>query len=209
MSSPRLTVKSIAEILSTPNSNPAKIVRDQKYPKREPQVYQRPYYQIAVGGVRRYYRSNNRPSVLAAAYSRAQSIGNKAKRANNIRVIESFRESQHATRRFQLQTNRQATAKIAGVEIRLSADMQALENSVLRVVHFNCRGRAIDEAAALLVAEVSHWVLDENGINLNPSQIEVIDLTNGRSYRARTLRSSTIDLLTDRCKEIQLLWDRL
>lgn len=209
MSSPKLTVKSIAEILSKPTSNPTKIVRDQKYPKREPQIYQRPFYQVAVGGVRRYYRSNNSPSVLAAAYNRAQNIGNKAKRTNNVRVIESFRESEHAKRRFRVQTNRQAKTTIAGVEVRLSADMQVLENGVLRVVHFNCRGRPISEAAAILVAEVSHWVLKRNGVDFGPSQIEVMDLTNGRTYRARSWQSSTIDALTERCKEIRLLWDRV
>lgn len=209
MSSPRLTVKSIAEILSNPASNPTKIVRDQKYPKREPQIYQRPFYQVAVGSVRGYYRSNNSQSALAAAVNRAQSIGNKAKRANNVRVIESFRDSEHAKRQFHLKVNRQAKAVMAGVEIRLSADMQALENGVLRVVHFNCRGKPIGEASAVLIAEVSHWVLKQNGIELGPSQIEVIDLTTGSSYRASRWRSATIDALTERCKEIQLLWERV
>ena len=184
MNSPRLTVESIAEILSTSASNTVKIVRDQKYPKGDPQKFQRPFYQTAVGGVRKYVRSRNNPLVLVAACNRAQSIANKTRRANNLRVLQAFRASDHSRRNFVVQVNRQTKATVAGVELRLSADMQAIENGIPTVLHFNCRGKPIGEVEAILAAEISHWVLEQNGIQLDPGQIEIMDLTNGRSYRA-------------------------
>jgi hypothetical protein len=172
-------------------------------------VFQRPYYQIAVGGVRGFYRANNKRSVLHSAQNKASNITNKAKRINNVRVLESFEKSPHSDRRFSVQANRRYQAMFSGVEVRLSADMQATEDGTFRVVYFICKGKAIEEATAILIAEVAHWVLHQNGVDLRVDQIEVMDLTSGKSYRARSWRASTASVLAERVKAISSLWDQI
>lgn len=209
MSSPRLTVKSIADILRTPGQSPARTLRDQKYPQQEPQVFRTPYYQPAITAVRRFYREGNNAAALQSARNKAESIGNQARRSNNIRITDSFRTSAHAKRRFTLVPNRGQSANIGSVEIRLSADMQAMENGVLRVLFFNCRADPVDEETAVLMTEVAHWVLEQNRIQLEPGQIEVMDLSNGRSHMASHWRESTLIGLRNRARAIASLWDRI
>jgi hypothetical protein len=47
MAGPRLTVKSVADILLNPksNTNTAAVLHDQKYPACDPQKFRTPYYQ--------------------------------------------------------------------------------------------------------------------------------------------------------------------
>lgn len=207
MASPRLTVKSVAAYLRGTTSRQKKILRDHKYPKQEPQVHQPPYYQIAIGGVRQYYRAENDPAALVAAQNRAQNIGQKAKREHNIRILEKFRDSPLASRSFSLQKNSTFSAALRGVNIRLSPDMQAVEKGMFKVIYFHCREEPIDEATAILMAEVAHWVMQQNRIELQSRQIEVIDLSKGKSYSAKKWSDSLPTALAEHAGEIVARWE--
>jgi hypothetical protein len=209
MSSPRLTVKSIADILRAPASNPSKVLHDQKYPDEDPQKFRTPYYQGVIAGIRRYYANSNNRSVLTVLRNKLLTIANKARRDNNLRVLDSFLASKHAQRRFVLAPNRRYSATVGGVEISLSADMQAMEAGVLKVIYFNCRATAVDQETASLIVELAHWVLQENGVQVTPRQIEVMDISNGRSLGTSSQRQSTMTALAGRAAAILSLWDKL
>ena len=67
MAGPRLTVKSVADILLNPRSstNTARVLHDQKYPAGDPQKFRTPYYQGPIAAIRQYYANANDTKILA------------------------------------------------------------------------------------------------------------------------------------------------
>jgi len=57
--------------------------------------------------------------------------------------------------------------------------------------------------------ELAHWVLQENGVQVTPRQIEVMDISNGRSLGTSSQRQSTMTALAGRAAAILSLWDKL
>ena len=49
---PRITVRAFAELLNLPAYEQVRILHDQKYPRRQPQVFRVPFYQPALHGIR-------------------------------------------------------------------------------------------------------------------------------------------------------------
>lgn len=207
MTSPRLTVKSIADILSNPKRSPASTLRDQKYPTAQPQKFRTPYYQTVVTAIRHYYEANNDSSKLVSARNRALSFRDETRRRNSIRVLDSFEKSRHAKRKFTVIANGRLSATIGGVRVSLSADMQAKERGDLRVLYFHCRGAALDKETAELICNVAHWVFDQNGAKLCTDQIEVMDLSNGTSFTAEEWRPSIARRLANQAGIITSLWE--
>jgi hypothetical protein len=206
MAGPRLTVKSVADILLNPKSNTTTVLHDQKYPAGNPQKFRTPYYQGSIAAVRQYYASANDTKILAHWRNKLLSIKNEARRANNVRALDVFAASPLAKRKLSPTTNRRYLATINGVAISLSADMQAMESGVLKVVYFHCRAVPLEPSAADLITNVANWVLHANSVVATPMQIEVMDLCVGRTLRASAWNASTQKSLAARAQAIAQLW---
>lgn len=205
-STPRLTVRALAEMLKMPAYEQSRILHEQKYPKQQPQAFRTPYYQRALSAIREFYRSGNDPSVIVAAQSDLQSIGDATRRTNNLRVLGSLSNSSQANRNLTPVQNKRYSAAMGAVEIRLSPDLQALEKGEMRVVYYNCRAVAIPDELASLTIEIAHWVLGQNQLKVNFSQIEVVDLATGKSHRKHKGRPGTVKALKNNAKVIEALW---
>ncbi|WP_266157246.1 hypothetical protein [Dyella silvatica] len=57
-----------------------------------------------------------------------------------------------------------------------------------------------------MTLEIAHWLLEQNGIDIAPRQIEFIDLFSGRLYTIKRRREKTIKLLDENARLIQSLW---
>lgn len=203
---PRLTVRAVAEMLKMPAYEQSRILHEQKYPKQQPQSFRTPYYQRALSGVREYYRSGNDPVVLSAAQSDLQNIADVTRRSNNLRVLESFGKSLQAKRKLTPVQNKRCSAKVGSLEIRLSADLQALEKDELRIFYFNCRAVAIPDEIATMTIEIAHWVRAHSELSVDLAHIEVVDVSTGRSHRTNKGRSGTIRMLRNNARVIEALW---
>jgi hypothetical protein len=203
---PHLTVKALAEMLKLPAYEQSRILYDQKYPKQQPQSFRTPYYQRALAGIREFFRTGNDAKVLAGAKNDLQSIGNATRRANNLRVLDKFAGAAVAKRKLQPLPNTRYGAMTGNVEIRLSPDLQALENDERKILYFNCRAAPITDEIAYLTVEIAHWVLDQNDVEIDIDHIEVIDLVNGKVHRRKTRRPSTVNAIKNNGKIIEALW---
>jgi len=95
---PRLTVRSIAEIVRKPARERASVLRRQKYPKQVPQKFQTHYYSRALTAIRTFYREDNNPAVLRAARRTFESFTQETRRENNKRVIDHFERMPRSSR---------------------------------------------------------------------------------------------------------------
>lgn len=203
---PSLTVRSVAELLRLPAYNQTRILYDQKYPKQEPQKFRTPYYQPAVTAFRDFHKSSNDPSILLAARNAALSIKQDARRQNVLRVVDAFTASPQIQRRLTPVTNPRLSATISTIDIRLAADLRAIEGSAGRVIYYHCRQIPIDTEVAHVTTEIAHWILQEAGQDIDIDQIEVVDLAAKRVYKLRKRRPTTIRLLKNNAKIIEALW---
>lgn len=206
---PSLTVRSLAELLRLPAYQQMRILSEQKYPKQEPQVFRTPYYSPALTGIRRYFQKDNDPSQLAAAKNNIQSVVLKSKRVNNLRVLDAFSKSEMSGRKLALQPNIKAREVISTVELKLSPDLQTLEDGKPHIFFLNCRAAALDDETAVFTCEIAHRVLEHNGIKVPVSNIEYVDLFTGTTYRANKRRASTMKAVTQNTKIIEALWPTL
>src|SRR5690242_5761183 len=90
MAGPKLSARSLAEIVRRPAGERTRILRQQKYPKQVPQKFQTPYYAKALTAIRDFYREGNDAAVLRAARRAFEGISQEARRENNKRVIDNF-----------------------------------------------------------------------------------------------------------------------
>jgi hypothetical protein len=132
--------------------------------------------------------------------------GNPTRRTNNLRALDSFTSAPVSKRKLVPQPNTRHSAKIENVEIRLSPDLQALESEKLRVIYFNCRTVAVTPEIAESTVEIAHWVLEEDGVELDIAQIEFIDLVTGKIHRRKTRRPGTVSAIKNNGKIIETLW---
>jgi len=183
-----------------------RVLHDQKYPKQQPQSFRTPYYQPSLAGIRDFHRGGNDSRLLTSAQNDLQSIGNPARRAHNLRVLEKFANSRLLRRRLQPLPNTRYSANVGSVEIRLSPDLQALENGELVVIYFNCRTAAITDEIANLTVEIGNWVLEQNEIGISHDHVEVVDLVAGNTHKRKKGRPSTIKTLKANARIIEALW---
>jgi len=196
----------MAEMIGLPAYQQIRILAEQKYPARNPQSFRVPYYQFALRGIRHYYRDGNDADNLAAARRNAGLLGNKTRAEHNLRVLNRFERSPQARRRLRLQSNPSLAHSIAGVELRLGADLRASERDARKCVYYNCRNVEIDPEVARLALEVAYVVMDENGQTPEARELEYVDLQKGEVHQTRAPRTRTLALLRENARVISTLW---
>ncbi len=204
VTNPRLSVRTAALFLRLPAVQQMKILHDQKYPKQAPQVFRQPYYQPALHGIRGLLE--NGAAALDAARAQIQSIPQPSRRMHSMRVLEQFAGSEHAHRALRPAPHKRLYAAIGGLELRLSPDLIALEGDEERFIYFNFKAEQYDAESAKMTNEIAHWLLEENGLEVKPKQIEFIDLFTGVLYKLAKRRKRTIALLAENAKLIENLW---
>jgi hypothetical protein len=204
---PRLTVRAAAEMLHKPPELMRQMLYDQKYPDQGDRPFRTPYYRHAIAGMKNYFRSG-KPALMVSK-SEIQGFRQPSRIENNFRVLDAFEKSSLATRPIQITPNRRLYANVGGVELRLSSDMQAVEDGEARVFYFNCRNHAYDPETACRMVEIAYWVMVQNGMKIRPDQVEFDDLFTGKVYTVDALRADTLTALGVEASEIRKFWDDL
>lgn len=203
-SKPRLSVRTAARFLRLPALEQVRILHDQKYPRQAPQVFKQPYYQPALTSIREVISKG--PAGIADARALLQRVSQPARRMHSIRVLEGFASSDHAKRGLRLGTLKRYQADLGGLELRLSPDLVAHEGDEERFIYFNFKAEQYDSESAKMTLEIAHWLLEENGVEAAPEQVEFIDLFTGTLYKVKRRRARTIRLLEENAKLIESLW---
>lgn len=206
---PSLTVRAMAEMLRLPAYEQVRILAEQKHPKQAPQIFRTPYYQPAVAGIRAFYAEGNDVKQLTAARAKALNASQQSRRENVLRVIDKFEASAGAKRSLVIAKNGKYTAIVGDVELRLSPDIQALDGDKPVFIYYNCRATGLDEEAAKSTLEIAHWVLEANGLDVKPVQVEYLDLATGVLHRVKKRRPTTVKALKSNAKIISTLWPSL
>lgn len=204
---PRLTVRSAAEMLDKPAQEMTQMLLDQKYPDLGERVFRTPYYQHAIAGMNRFFRSG-RPALLDTK-AVIQGYRQPSRRDHNNRVLDSFEGSKLASRRLVPSPNRRFYAVVGDVELRLSPDLQATEDGELRIFYFNCRNAEYSPETAKRLVEIAYWVLRQNGVEIRPDQVEFVDLFTGKTYTVDDVRAKTLESLSAEALQVTQLWEEL
>jgi len=209
MTTTSLTVRAAAELLPLPAYSQARILTEQKHPRVGSQAFKLPYYRTAVSGMVAYFREGGSILELDKSRAKVQRFNQKAKRANNMRVLASFQKSAFSARRFQVTTLHRLSATFDGVELRLSPDLRVRENGESKIIYLNCKTDAIDPELARRTLEIGHWVFEANGNDLPMKKFEYVDLAADRTYSFKTRRVKTISAAAESTKIIGALWPTL
>lgn len=201
----RLTARAAAEMLNLPAYEQLRILHEQKHPKQQPQSFRAPFYLPTLSAIRNFYRSGRNFGVLKDACADIARLGLEARRENNLRALSQFETSDQCKRALEVATNSPALASIGAVEVRLSADMRAIENDKPKVVFYTCRGVALDAEIARKTLEIGHWILETVGEELPPQAFEFVDLQTKKVYRLTRPSPSTIRLLRLNARAIEAM----
>jgi hypothetical protein len=207
---PKLTVRSLAEIVRKPANQRIRILHQQKYPKQIPQKFATPYYGKAVTAIRDFYRQGNDAAVLRAARRAFESLTQETRRDNNKRVIDNFeRMTDQTERELRVLSNTRYSAPLSTIEVKLSADLHAREGEDERFIYYNCRNSGVEAGYAVETLEIAHWVLEQNEVSVPISALEYVDLFARRIYRATRRRSSLNAVLAENARIIEEVWPGL
>jgi hypothetical protein len=150
-------------------------------------------------------RRHSHPPLIDAR-ANIEKIKFESRRLHCSRVLENFVRSEHAKRRLKPIVARKCTAMLYDLELRLSADLCALEGDEERIIYFNANAVPQHAEVAKKTLEIAHWLLEHTGVGLNPAQVEFIDLSNGALPKITKRRSKTIRDLEANAKLIGTLW---
>lgn len=207
---PTLNIRSMAQMLHAPLEKKVRVLREQKYPKQVPQVFRTPYYSAALTGIRSFYRAGNETSALATARSKAESITNDARREHNKRILDSFAsDAVQYGRKLLVQSNTRLAIVLSNVELRLSADLKALEGKAPRYIYYNLKATALPARLAEDALNLGHWVLEQNGIIVPIQALEFVDLFIGKVHKVRSRSAATEKALRENARVIEELWPTL
>ena len=166
-----------------------------------------PYYQRAMTTFRHFYKEGI--AAVSDGLAKAQSIGQASRRENNSRAIRSFAASQLTTRKFQLLPKSTFSARVGGVELKLSPDLQVDENGNLKFLYVNCKQGEYSPETAKCLLEIACYIMQHNGEDVTPQQFEFVDLFTKATYTINEVRQSTVDLLLDEAKQVLEIWDEV
>lgn len=201
---PRLSVRGAAKFVQLPAVEQMRLLHDQKYPKQTPQLFMQPYYAPPIKGIRDYLERGT--AALPDARAQLQTIRIASRRMHCTRVLESFLKSEHAQRGLKPQPAHRYYADVNGLELRLSPDLVALAGDEERYIYFNASAQEQHPETARLQLEFAYWLLTENGVDVLPRQVELIDLFTGKLYLGRAPRKSSLRDLHDNARLIVTLW---
>lgn len=203
---PSLSVRAFAEMLNLPAYEQARILLEQKYPRRQPQTFRIPFYAPALKAIRTYYHSGNDQTVLATARNEIAQLRLVSRREHNTRVLDQFERSDQADRSLQPTRGQRLVAHLGTVALRLAFDLTADEAGQRRYILYNPRTGSIDPGIARTTIEIAHWTLEQNALRVPLRSIEYVDIGTGRSHRTNRRRSGTIRRVRQNAKIIEALW---
>lgn len=206
---PSLTIRSFAELLNLPAHAQARILTEQKYPKQGPQSFKTPYYQQAISGIRAYYKAGNDFGQLALAASKIEAFKQESKRDHNLRILNSFKQSDLPGRKLHVAKTQHVTFKAEDVDLRFSPDLSGAESGTDRYLLLHYRAQPLHQELARTTLELAHWALESAGSAASPKQIEYVDLFTGVVHTIAKRRVSTISAAEQNLKIIKTLWPTL
>ncbi|MCL1633839.1 hypothetical protein M2650_04170 [Luteimonas sp. SX5] len=201
---PRLSARNAAKYFLLPGADQIRLLRDQKFPRLEPQVFKQPYYAISKRGIRAFLERG--PESLVDTRAQIQRMRNAPQRMHLTRVLGEFLNSEHAQRGLKPISFPRCQAYIRNLELRLSPDLVAYEGKEERFIYFNEKAEQCSPEVARITLEIAYWILKQNGVELKPQQLEYIDLFTGVLYRGRKPRKKTMQDLEENARLIESLW---
>jgi hypothetical protein len=205
---PTLSTRAFAEMLSLTVYQQTRVLLEQKYPQKAPQVFKIPFYRSALSAIRKYYESENDPNVLNQSINDIMSANTiPAKKENNIRVLNCFAKSKQANRKLVLLANKKYSVTIGEVNIRLSFDFTAYDGKSAKYIYYNFRNALLDEEAARLSLEISYYVMKANEIKAEMKDLEYIDLFSDKVYSYTSPRKTTSVKVKQNINIIDALWN--
>lgn len=206
---PSISARAAAEMLKKPAYEQSKILAGQKYPKEGSSPFRAPYYNPAIAGIRKFYKSGRKPQALIEAKAKIEGLSQESKRINNYRVLRQFLESKFSSRWLEIVSCEKFKAAIGDVEIRFHPEIKALEDEVDTYIYLHCTKDPIDLEIARLSLEISHWILEQNGVKVSMSQLKLVDMASKSEISFSRRRKTTIDLLTHNSKIIDAIWQSI
>jgi len=203
---PKLSVKAFSELLGLPAYEQVRILYEQKYPKRQPQVFKIPYYAQSLRAIREYYRSGCDTAQLRTAEARVAHIRLDSQRDNNLRVIRQFEHGSQRNRALIVAPRQRRSATLHSVELTLQFDLEGSESSAERFLLYNTRAAPIGEETARTTLELAQWVLGQAGKLVSLGSIEYVDLPSDKAYRYSKPRASTLKHASNTAGIITTLW---
>lgn len=201
---PRLSARSAAKFMHLGMLDQARLLHDQKYPKQAPQVFMQPYYAPPINGIRGFLERGH--AALPDARAQIQKIRVSSRRMHCNRVLEQFVQSEHAARGLRPLPIKRVVAALGDLELRLSPDLCAMEGDEERIIYFNANVSPTDGEQARKTLDIAHWIMEQNGSDLRPEQLEYIDLATGVLHKYKVRRTRTIKTLQEYAKIIASLW---
>jgi hypothetical protein len=181
-----------------------RFLHDQKYPKGTPQVFMRPYYAKAIGGIRDVMKRG--PVGIIDARAKVQGIVQEVRRRNSSRALESYIASSYAERRLKVIPLHRYQAYARDLEIRFSPHVVAMDGDKTLYIYFHEKGKQCDPEEARLTLEFGYWVLEQNGVSVKPHQLELIDLFGGKYFQGQPTRPQTLRMLDELARQIESQW---
>lgn len=203
---PKLTVRSLAEMLDMTAYEQVRVLTEQKYPAAGSAPFRAAYYGPALAAINRHYRvPGSTQGSSAVALSK---LNPPSKAQHNLRVLSSFYASAQAARQMSPVASVSDVLAIGSVAVKLKLkfDFCGTEMGHSRYVFYNCRAVAIDVDTAKKTLEIAHMCMSSNTRPIQFGELEYVDLVTGAVHKIIRVRVRTASQVNANAKIITTLW---
>ena len=211
--SARLSIKGLAKFMTSSSLTQRKTLKDFKYPDPEGSA-QAIYYREARDFIRAFhegslpleYLDQRATLLLSLAQQSSKNTANRLR--NNARAISAYRNNFPNTR-YSILPDLRLQFTNSNVRVTAYPDLHVGEVGQEKLLRFEFGSAQLNERAIQILAQGMLIGAVEEGIDVNPRCVIVIDVSRGRMYEAGRVRSRLTRDIEAACQTIADIWPRL
>ncbi len=210
--SKRITLKGLADFMT---SNPAKqrrIVHDFKYPEEDDGRAKIMYYREARDDIQRYHRKKFAPGWIRQRAGEIAVTANASAGARRKRLEHNSRALRQYADHFGLLTLdllpiNQMNYVVGDLVVSVKPDLHATINGKEAFVKVEYGAEPLTEYEAKVITQVMHEAACQSGFSIPASKVLCLDVSSGIVYKGAGLKAMMHKDVDAACKTIAAIWD--
>ncbi|MFH2001901.1 MAG: hypothetical protein ABIK28_19635 [Planctomycetota bacterium] len=208
---PRISLKGLANFMTSGAARQRKILRDYKYPDPEGAA-QAGYYRDARNCILEYHREGREEAWLYERHRhlRGQSIVAppqvKPRLENNARAVRQYARN-FSGRNFTILENVPLALAFSGVTVSVYPDLHVNERNREKIIKLDFSKQPTNDQAIRIMSQAMFEAQVQAGMGLTSASVLYLDVPRSQEYRGARAGSRMLREIEAACENITAIWD--
>ncbi len=208
-----LTVKGLANYITSAPAAQQRVLRDFKYPKEDEATAKRLYYRDATERISAFHRGKDRSWLLAEADSLAKLAALNGGPAgvrlrHNARAVRQY-EQAFGDRIYDVHAPTKLSLVWSGVRVKVTPDLDVEEKGKRRLIKLDFSEEEPSTEIVKIVSQIMFESAASSGLDIPAGSVLYVDVCRGREHRGARLGARVRRDIEAACETIAQVWDSI